>query len=59
MPLALPPCRIHAFTSVPRYSSLRSGKHQPVFAGTYFNTALYNANPNRDADKDGIACEKR
>jgi hypothetical protein len=38
---------------------LVSGRHEAVAAGTYFNTALYNANPNRDRDKDGIACEQR
>ncbi|AMM20622.1 hypothetical protein AX769_11320 [Frondihabitans sp. PAMC 28766] len=38
---------------------LVSGRHETVASGTYFNTPLYNANPKRDADKDGIACEVR
>lgn len=34
-----------------------SGKAKPVTNFTV-NNAVYNANTKRDADKDGIACEK-
>ncbi len=35
-----------------------SGKPKALGALTFFSTPLYNLNPGRDGDKDGIACEK-
>ena len=38
-----------------------SGRYRPGRSVTNFkkSTALYNANKDKDRDKDGIACEKR
>ena len=35
-----------------------SGVAKPLGAKTFFSTTLYNLNPARDGDKDGVACEK-
>jgi hypothetical protein len=38
---------------------LVSGVYLPVSGPPFFSTSLYNLNPDRDRDKDGIACERR
>ncbi|HEU5269685.1 MAG TPA: excalibur calcium-binding domain-containing protein [Jatrophihabitans sp.] len=38
---------------------LVSGRYLPVSGPPFFSTSLYNLNPDRDRDKDGIACEQR
>lgn len=38
---------------------LVSGRYLPVSGPPFFSTSLYNLNPGRDRDKDGIACERR
>ncbi|HEY2042265.1 MAG TPA: hypothetical protein VGH11_06260 [Jatrophihabitans sp.] len=35
-----------------------SGVNKPLKGPPFFSTSLYNLNPNRDGDKDGIACER-
>ena len=35
-----------------------SGKPKPLGSQTVFSASVYNLNPLRDGDKDGIACEK-
>ncbi|BDV30862.1 excalibur calcium-binding domain-containing protein [Microbacterium terricola] len=39
-------------------SNMVSGKPKPFKVKPKIDTALYNANKNKDRDKDGIACEK-
>jgi len=38
---------------------LVSRSYLPVSGPPFFSTTLYNLNPDRDRDKDGIACERR
>ena len=43
----------------PNAMDLRSGTYHSPYAGTFISQSLYNLNAaGRDADKDGIACEK-
>lgn len=35
-----------------------SGVAKPLGTKTFFSTTLYNLNPARDGDKDGVACEQ-
>jgi hypothetical protein len=63
--LAYPNC--DALNSVYPHGVARIGVRYDLVSGAYllvsgppfFSTSLYNLNPDRDRDKDGIACEQR